>query len=85
MACGAVPVVSDAGILPQIIGAENARCVFPQGDATQLADRIAFILSDAGSRSSIRASCLARVREHFDISRCGAAYEAIFEGVVTKP
>jgi glycosyltransferase involved in cell wall biosynthesis len=85
MACGTVPVVSDAGILPQIIGAENVRCVFPQGDAAQLAETIAFILSDPDSRRSIRASCLARVREHFDISRCGEAYAKIFESVMRKP
>ncbi len=84
MACGAVPIVSDAGILPQIIGTENARCVFPQGDADQLADRIMFVLADSESRRSIRASCLERVRAHFDISQCGAAYEAVFARVVRK-
>jgi glycosyltransferase involved in cell wall biosynthesis len=84
MACGAVPIVSDAGILPQIIGAENARCVFPQGDAAKLADRLMYILADAEARRSIRASCLERVRAHFDIALCGAAYEATFARVMRK-
>ncbi len=84
MACGTVPVVSDAGILPEIIGPENARCVFPQGDAMQLADRIGSVLSDAELRRSVRASCLARVREKFDLALCGRAYEAIFTSVLRK-
>ncbi len=85
MACGAVPIVSDAGILPDIIGAENARCVFPQGDFAALADRIMFVLADAEARRSIRASCLDRVRARFDLTRCGAAYEATFARVSRRP
>jgi glycogen(starch) synthase len=85
MACGTVPIVSDAGILPEIIGPENARCVFPQGDFAKLADRITFVLTDADSRRLIRASCIERVQTHFDLSRCGKAYEAIFERVMREP
>ncbi len=81
MACGAVPIVSDAGILPEIVGPENAGCVFRQGDAMQLAERIRFVLTDAGSRRLIRARCLERVREKYDLSRCGRAYEEIFASV----
>jgi glycosyltransferase involved in cell wall biosynthesis len=81
MACGAVPIVSDAGILPEIVGPENAGCVFRQGDAMQLAERIRSVLTDAGSRRLIRARCLERVREKYDLSRCGRAYEEIFESV----
>jgi glycosyltransferase involved in cell wall biosynthesis len=75
MASGAVPVVSDAGILPEIIGREQSACVFPQGDAGQLAGRLHLILANAEARKSIRAACLSRVREHFDLVRCGEAYE----------
>jgi glycosyltransferase involved in cell wall biosynthesis len=85
MACGAVPVVSDAGILPEIIGPENAACVFPQGDAGRLADRLESVLADAGLRRSVRERCLRRVREKFDLALCGRAYEGIFSGVLRKP
>jgi glycosyltransferase involved in cell wall biosynthesis len=81
MACGCVPVVSDAGILPEIIGTENAACVFPKGDADQLADRIAFVLSDPAARASISAGCMARVRQHYGLEDCGRAYEAIMREV----
>jgi glycosyltransferase involved in cell wall biosynthesis len=79
MACGTVPIVSDAGILPEIVGPENARCVFSQGDAVQLADRMIFVLADGESRRSIRARCLERVRKEYSLSRCGEAYEDIFK------
>jgi glycosyltransferase involved in cell wall biosynthesis len=85
MACGAVPIVSDAGILPEIIGPENASCVFPQGDAGKLADRMRSVLTDAGLRRSVRARCLGRVREKYDLARCGRAYEDIFRSVQKKP
>jgi glycosyltransferase involved in cell wall biosynthesis len=84
MACGAVPVVSDAGILPEIIGPENAACVFPQGDPGRLADRLEAMLADPGLRRSVRERCLMRVREKFDLTLCGRAYEAIFSGVLQK-
>jgi glycosyltransferase involved in cell wall biosynthesis len=75
MASGAVPVVSDAGILPEIIGHEQSACVFPQGDAEQLANRIHFLLADSHARLAIRTACMDRVRENFDLVRCGEAYE----------
>jgi len=84
MACGAVPIVSNAGILPGIIGPENACCVFPQGNVVQLADKMAFVLTDADSRRAIRSRCLERVRTEYSLSRCGGAYEDIFTRVMHK-
>jgi glycosyltransferase involved in cell wall biosynthesis len=84
MACGTVPVVSDAGILPEIVGPENSLCVFRQGDYLQLADTVIFMLTDSDSRHSIRDRCLERVRKEYSLSRCGAAYEDIFTRALRK-
>jgi glycosyltransferase involved in cell wall biosynthesis len=84
MACATAPIVSDAGILPEIIGQENGRCVFPQGDEAQLADRIAFVLGNEEARASIGASCLARVKERYSLVECGKAYERIMTECLRK-
>lgn len=80
MACGTVPIVSDAGILPEIVGKENARNVFPQGNAERLADCVEFVLSDDKARSFMSAAGVARVREHYSMVQCGAAYEQVMKG-----
>ena len=79
MACGTVPIVSDAGILPDIVGPELARCVYPRGDPSKLADRLQFILADASERRAIAGAGLARVRACYDLARCGEAYERELE------
>jgi glycosyltransferase involved in cell wall biosynthesis len=79
MACGCVPVVSDAGILPEIIGEENSRCVFRQGDAGQLADRLEFVLSDAPRRGALAEACIARVGKHYSLAQCALSYERIMK------
>ena len=85
MACGAVAIVSDAGILPEIIGRENTSCVFPQGDAGQLADRISRVLGNPELRAHLRAAGLERVRAKYSLEECGRAYEHIFTSVMRKP
>jgi glycosyltransferase involved in cell wall biosynthesis len=85
MACGAVAIVSDAGILPQIIGRENIQCIFRQGDAEQLADRIFAVLGNPELRGSLRATGLERVRAKYSLKEFGRAYEDIFTSVIRKP
>jgi glycosyltransferase involved in cell wall biosynthesis len=77
MACGTVPVVSDAGILPEIIGRKNAAWVFPQGDTGQLAERISLLLSDPGLRQAGGLACLQRVQQEFSLVDCARSYERI--------
>lgn len=77
MASGAALVVSDAGILPQIVGPGQAGGVFPRGDVGALAERLRFILSNDTVRADWAASGLARVRASYDLRRCGDAYEQV--------
>lgn len=85
MACGAVPVVSDAGILPEIVGEAAAPCVFPKGHADRLADAIESLIDHPVTRAAIRESCLDRVRKHYSLQRFGEAYAAILESAAVKP
>jgi glycosyltransferase involved in cell wall biosynthesis len=85
MACGAVAIVSDAGILPEIIGRENTSCIFPQGNAGLLADRLSTVLGNPELRASLGAAGLERVRARYSLEECGRAYEKIFTSVVRKP
>jgi glycosyltransferase involved in cell wall biosynthesis len=79
MACGAVTIVSDAGILPQIVGPGLASCVFAQGHVGELAQRLTFVLTDRAAQASLRAAGLARVEAHYDLAQFGAAYEQVLE------
>jgi glycosyltransferase involved in cell wall biosynthesis len=85
MACGAVTIVSDAGILPEIIGRENTACIFRQGDAVQLADRISAVLGSSELRGGLRAAGMERVRAKYSLEEFGRAYEEIFTSVTRKP
>jgi len=75
MACSTTTIVSDAGILPQIVGIENERCWFVQGDAEGLANRLEFFLGHPAERVATGASLLAKVMRHYSLVQCAAAYE----------
>ena len=60
MACGAPLVLAHAGALPETAG-EAARYVNP-GNVAEIADGLAEVLADAGSRRRLRESGLARAR-----------------------
>ena len=79
MACGTIPVVSDVGILPDIVGRDHPDCVFPHGDAALLAERLRAILADPSARGPLSALMLSRVRENYSLSRCSDAYLQIME------
>ena len=84
MAAGTPPIVSDAGILPEIAGPEQADGVFPQGDAAALADRLQFLLGHANVRAARAAAGLARVRARYDLARCGEAYERVLAEAIAS-
>lgn len=82
MACASAPVVSDAGILPEIVGRENACCWFPQGDAEELSRRLAFLLTDARARKEVSEASLERVRARYSLVDCSIAYEQALSGCI---
>jgi glycosyltransferase involved in cell wall biosynthesis len=84
MACASAPVVSDAGILPDIVGRQNACCWFPQGNAAELARSLAFLLADSGARNEVARTSLERVRARYSLVDCSLAYEEVLAGCLAK-
>ncbi len=70
MACGACVVGSDSGAIPEVIG--DAGLTFPEGDATQLAERLKTLARDVALRHTLRARGLQRVSEHYSNERIAA-------------
>jgi glycosyltransferase involved in cell wall biosynthesis len=83
MAAGSVPVVSDSGALPSVVG--DAGIVTPEGDAAALAVALERLLSSQGERDSLALRGRERVRERFTWSAIAAAlavrYRAMLEGI----
>jgi glycosyltransferase involved in cell wall biosynthesis len=63
MACEVPVVGSDSGEIARVIG--DAGLVFPEGDATALADRLRRLRDDPALRRDLAARGLARVRERY--------------------
>ena len=82
MAAGSVPVVSDSGALPSVIG--DAGVVTREGDAGALAGALERLLSSQGERNSLGLRGRGRVRERFTWTAIAAAlavrYRAMHEG-----
>lgn len=82
MACGAPVVGSDSGEIPRTIG--DAGLVFPEGDASALADRLARILRDPLLSAELQERGIERVRTLYAWEAVAldtvAAYRAVAEG-----
>ena len=84
MAAGSVPVVSDSGALPSVVG--DAGIVTPEGDPAALARALERLLSSQGERDSFALRGRERVRERFTWSAIATAvavrYRLMLEGPV---
>ncbi|TAK25762.1 MAG: glycosyltransferase family 1 protein [Chloroflexota bacterium] len=63
MACGAIPVGSDSGEIPTVIG--DAGFVFPEGDAAALRDRLTTIAVDQELAATLRRRGRERAMTHY--------------------
>jgi glycosyltransferase involved in cell wall biosynthesis len=77
MAAGVPVVASDAGSLPEVVGADN--CV-PKKDAGALAGRMRALFDDPGGRKSEGEAGIARVRERFGEQRYLRELLAVYDG-----
>jgi glycosyltransferase involved in cell wall biosynthesis len=80
MACGMVPVGSDSGAIPEVIG--DAGLVFPEGDAAALADALTR-LADTGLRADLSQRGLARVAAQYTQERIAAQTAAFVESLIS--
>ncbi len=82
MACGVVPVGSDSGAIPGVIG--DGGLVTPEGDALALADALRGLMLDEGLRRDLARRGRQRVLDHFTQAQIArqtvAVYEALLEG-----
>jgi len=83
MSCGVVPVVSDCGSLPWVVG--DAGVVVPEGDAGALADKIADLLTDNGQRRRLGAAARERVIAEFGLDSVAATQLSFLASVAGKP
>jgi glycosyltransferase involved in cell wall biosynthesis len=83
-ACGTLPLVSDRGVLSDLVGPHGGRCTFPSGDAAALADRLHYWLADAGRRERQAQLIREHVEAHFTMARCGDAYLQAFESLLAS-
>lgn len=81
MACGTLVIVSDRGILPDLVAPQGADCVFPAGDAAALAGRLENWLTDANRRETAARSLLANTRDRYAFARCGDSYLDAFASI----
>ncbi|HEY1765702.1 MAG TPA: glycosyltransferase family 4 protein [Opitutaceae bacterium] len=75
MACASAPIVSDAGILPEIVGRENGACWFRQGDEEELSQKLLFLFTSHGAREAVVQASLERVRARYSLVECSKSYE----------
>lgn len=80
MSCGVVPVVSDCGSLPWVVG--DAGVVVPEADPAALADGIADILGDDDRRRRLGAAARERVIAEFGLDPVAAVQLSFLADVV---
>ena len=70
MACGTVPIGSDSGAIPNVIG--GAGLIVPEGDVTALAHALRRLLQDDELRHDLAGQGRARVEAHFTQAQIAA-------------
>ena len=77
MSCGAVPVGSDSGEIPHVVGREGL--IVPEGDAAALAAALGRLRGEPGLRGRLEAAGRARVLREFTWEALAARTFALYE------
>ncbi|HTM44947.1 MAG TPA: glycosyltransferase [Polyangiaceae bacterium] len=80
-ACGAVPIGSRHGGIPEIIDDEVTGFLVPERDAQQLAERLRQVLTDPALRERLAAQGQAKMRREYDNTQRVQELEAIYDEV----
>jgi glycosyltransferase involved in cell wall biosynthesis len=78
MACGTPPIVSDVGILPELVGPDRPRLIFPASHAERLAERIGWWMENTAARIAIGKILPAEAARRHVLASMGAGYERVF-------
>lgn len=78
MACGVIPLVSDVGILAQLVGAAAENHSFPAGDSNALLERLISVLELTDDMAAdIGRQLRERVKNTFSPDGCISSYERL--------
>ncbi len=80
MACGTVPIGSDSGAIPNVIG--DAGLITPEGDITALAHALRRLLQDDELRAELALKGRQRVLNHFTQKQIAAQTVAVYEDML---
>jgi len=83
MACGTVPVGSDSGAIPDVIG--DAGLIVPEGDVTALANAVRRLLMDDDLRQELAQKGRARVLENYTQAQIAARTVAVYREMLGEP
>lgn len=84
MALGTPIVASRAGGIPEMIDHETHGLLVPPGDVDALASAIGALVDDPARRRELATAALARVRQHFDVSRLNLALQDVLLEAVAE-
>lgn len=80
MACGAIPVGSDSGAIPEVIG--EAGLVVPEGDATALANALRRLLADDDLRRDFMRAGRQRILDRYTMTQIAQATVDVYRELV---
>ena len=81
MASGMPVVATDAGSITEVIADGRDGLIVPQRDSGALADAIQDLLERPERRSELGQQASAKVREHFDVSKCEDVFHDRVRGI----
>ena len=81
MACGTPPLGSSSGEIPNVIG--DAGLVFPEGDASALAESLQRLMDDTNLREALSRRGPVRVNAHFTQHQVACQHFALFQSVLS--
>lgn len=85
MAAGLPMVVTDVGGNAEAVVDGETGLVVPAHDPARLGAALATLAADPARRRAMGAAGRRRVAEHFSLDACVAAYERLYEGLLTAP
>ena len=82
MAAGLPSVITRVGGMPEVVRDGETGLIVSPGDVAALADRIAFLLGDAGLAVKIGSAARDRVLDQFTVDRMAADYRDLYDQAI---
>jgi glycosyltransferase involved in cell wall biosynthesis len=82
MAAGLPSVITRVGGMPEVVRDGETGLIVSPGDVAALAERIAFLLGDAGLAAKIGSAARERVLDQFTVDRMAADYRDLYDQAI---